>query len=166
MCAKRALSLNRTCVYVCLMVSVCECMYISFVFVFCFLMTILQFILVLGSRTCCRCRRWGACTDILAYRMQLLHFWAGDNVDWADFGTLIGNHCVFAQTLDAHVTNQHGSAHGQYAHQRLRIHLDDGPCGSAGHAHQGYQNDSLHPVLNGKALIPLESGRSIKEALF
>lgn len=147
--------------YVCVCLSLCSvshlCMYLCNM-----LPSGIDFLL--GSCSCCRCS-WGACSsaDILAYCMQLLHLWTGHNIDRTDLGTLIGNHSVLAETLDTHIANKHSSAHGEHTHQRLHIHLDNCPRSGASNAHQRYKNDGLHPVLNGKALVPLESGKEKRQ---
>lgn len=99
----------------------------------------------------------GAGADLLANGVQLLHLRAGHDVDRANFGPLIGHHGVLAQTLDAHIANEHGDAHCHHAHQRIDVHLDHHPGGGTGYAHQGDQYNRLGPMLNGEALVPFES---------
>lgn len=95
------------------------------------------------------------CVELLDGRRIARH-----NVNRAYLCPLVGNDRVFAQQLDAHVTDEYRNAGGQHTDDRIDVHLNDDPGTGAGDAHGGDQNERLGPVVDGESLLPVKSARA------
>lgn len=79
------------------------------------------------------------------------------DVDRADLGPFDRRHRVLAKHLEQNVPNDDGEPGYKDAHERVLIELDDDPGAGSGDAHQRHDDDRFCPVLDRKALLPIEA---------
>lgn len=59
--------------------------------------------------------------------MQFLCGRITNDIDRTDFGSIVGEHDIFAQQLNANVTDEYGNAGGQHTNNGIIIDANDHP---------------------------------------
>lgn len=92
--------------------------------------------------------------DQIPWNSQII---IGNDVNAADFGTLISCNCVLTKKFHTNITDDDGETRCKDTNKRINVKLDDNPCKNASYAHETDKNDRLCPMMNVETFFPVKS---------
>lgn len=107
-------------------------------------------------------RIWcGVAFDVIANCVQFLCRRITNDIDGADFGSIVGEHDIFAQQFNANVSDEYGNAGGQHANNWIVVDAYNHPGEWCRYDDRRQQYYRFGPVIDDESLFPVQPASEV-----